>query len=318
MRELISVIIPAYNAADSIDRTLRSVRAQSWREMEIIVVDDGSSDATAERVRRHADEDERIRLIQIANGGVARARNRGIDEARGEWIAPIDADDLWHPRKLAAQMEAAELGGDRVGLVYCWYAVIDGDDRIIRLSHPAYDAGYVLRRMCMGNLVGNGSSALMRRSAVTEAGGYDPCLRDEGAQGCEDLKLYFWIAERYEFAVVPEYLTGYRWTPENMSSDARRMLRSYDIVMRPMYERHQQHHDALLQGRTYYLLWLIERSVRSGDLRTARELWLELARMRPYVAATILHRVAKWLVWDRWLNIQPAGAGTFGQDAASP
>jgi len=85
--DLVTVIIPAFNAARTIDETLRSVRSQTHRRMEILVVDDGSVDATAQIVRSHATEDRRIRLIQQPNSGVAAARNRAIAEATGDYLA---------------------------------------------------------------------------------------------------------------------------------------------------------------------------------------------------------------------------------------
>lgn len=89
--DLVTVVIPAYNAAATIDETLLSVRSQSHRRLEILVVDDGSKDATAHIVQRHCAEDSRIRLIRQRNSGVAAARNRGVAEATGDFVAPIDA-----------------------------------------------------------------------------------------------------------------------------------------------------------------------------------------------------------------------------------
>src|SRR5260370_12794376 len=102
--DLVTVIIPAFNAARTIDETLRSVRSQTHRRLEILVVDDGSVDATAQIVRSHAAEDRRIRLIQQPNSGVAAARNRAIAEATSDYVAPIDADDLWQPDKIEKQL----------------------------------------------------------------------------------------------------------------------------------------------------------------------------------------------------------------------
>ena len=153
---------------------------------------------------------------------MAAARNRGVSEARGSFVAPIDADDLWHPTKIAKQMAIMHERGEKVGLVYTWLAKIDPHDQVISLKHRPQEEGQVFLAMCMGNVVANGSSPLMRRQIVLECGGYDPTLRARGAQGCEDLQLYLKIAERYEFGLVKEHLTGYRRLPGNMSSDVRR------------------------------------------------------------------------------------------------
>src|SRR5579883_3127014 len=102
---LISVVIPAYNAARTIGATLRSVIDQTYPNIEIIVVDDGSTDGTAAIVRSVLAGEPRLRFVAQGNAGVAAARNAGAALARGDFIAPVDADDLWHPTKLAKQME---------------------------------------------------------------------------------------------------------------------------------------------------------------------------------------------------------------------
>ena len=99
----VSVIIPAYNAAATLERALASVAKQTLSGIEILVVDDGSTDATPEILARMAAADRRLRILTQANGGVARARNAAIGAATGEWVATIDADDIWHPRKLELQ-----------------------------------------------------------------------------------------------------------------------------------------------------------------------------------------------------------------------
>src|SRR3954453_10527365 len=101
MTGLVSVIIPAYNAGATVERTISSVLNQTYSSIEVLVVDDGSTDNTAVLVQRMADADPRIKLLQKPNGGVALARNFGIAHAAGEFIAPLDADDLWHPEKIA-------------------------------------------------------------------------------------------------------------------------------------------------------------------------------------------------------------------------
>src|SRR5581483_2806371 len=95
---IVSVIMPAFNAAATIRSAIESVLAQAWRELELIVVDDGSTDETAQIVSEIAARDSRVHLLKQANSGVAAARNNGIREARGEFIAPIDADDICFPR----------------------------------------------------------------------------------------------------------------------------------------------------------------------------------------------------------------------------
>ena len=277
-QKLVTVVIPAYNAAHTIDETLRSARYQTHRNLEILVVDDGSKDATPEIAAKHAAIDSRVRLIMQANAGVAAARNRGIAEAKSDLIALLDADDLWAPSKIERQLDVLRRGGEKVALVYTWFAVIDGHGNVQDLQHRPLDSGMVLRRMCRGNLVGNGSSPLIRKAAILEAGGFESGLRSAGAQGCEDLLLYFRIAERHEFAVVPGHLTGYRRHSETMSEDALQMLRSYHLVTREMHRKHPEYAREIRLGEADLADWLMRKALRKFRLDTATTIFAHIAR----------------------------------------
>lgn len=259
--ELVSVVLPAHNAEATIGETLLSVRNQAHDNIEIIVVDDGSTDRTVEIVAGHAGVDSRIRLLSQTNGGVAAARNAGISAARGDLVALIDSDDLWRPNKIERQLRALRATGDEVALVYCWSALIDADGRTFGRGDTPHHVGDVLGQLCYGNFVGNGSSALMRKSAVLEAGGFDPSLRERGGQGCEDWRLYFAIAERWHFALVPDHLTGYRQVAGAMSADVEQMLRSDALVRAEMLERHPEYREHIGRGRKSYIHWLLDREL---------------------------------------------------------
>lgn len=222
---LVTVIIPAFNGANTLDATLRSARAQTHAELEIIVVNDGSTDQTAEIVDIHARQDGRVRRLDQANGGVARARNGGLAAASGAFVAPLDADDLWHPEKIALQVAAIEAAGADCALAYNWYRRIDRQNRITRVSASPEIAGCVLHRHIYWNFIANGSTPLVR-AAVAKQIGYDPVLHDTGVQGCEDYLFQLRVARQHRFACVPAFLTGYRVTPDAMSNDNTRMIRS--------------------------------------------------------------------------------------------
>jgi glycosyltransferase involved in cell wall biosynthesis len=253
---LVTVVIPAYNAARTIDETLRSVRCQTHSRLEILVVDDGSEDETEQIVRRHAAEDRRVRLIRQPRSGVAAARNRGIAEAAGDFVSPIDADDLWRPRNIEKQLAALRQSGDGVALVYNWCARIDADSRIIYAVPRPTHTGTVLNEIFRGNFPGNGSTVLMRKEAIVEAGGYDPSLRARSGEGSEDWQLYFRIATRHQFAVVPEHLTGYRRTDNSMSANLLQMLRGRDLVAEEMCQTYPDHAIKIKGYRLYFLEYL--------------------------------------------------------------
>ena len=117
---LVSVIIPAYNTAAFISKTLDSVLSQTYRNLEVLVVDDGSQDETPEIVKLIAQSDRRVTLLRQANAGVAAARNLAIQKSSGEYIAPIDADDIWFPQNLEKQVQYMLEASPLVGLVYAW------------------------------------------------------------------------------------------------------------------------------------------------------------------------------------------------------
>jgi Glycosyl transferase family 2 len=229
---LVSVVIPAFNAANTIQETLASVSRQTYENLDIIVVDDGSTDDTGAIVQRHCRSDPRVRVIRKSNGGVASARNAGIQSSKGTFVALIDADDLWHPTKIAKQMEMLLAGGAEMALVYSPFRVIDVNGKVLTSSRKFGANGWVLYRHFHINFIGNGSSILVRKAVLEELGGYDPRLREAGAEGCEDLLLQLRIAARYRFGEVPEYLVGYRRHPASMSSNVEQMIRSGALAVR--------------------------------------------------------------------------------------
>jgi glycosyltransferase involved in cell wall biosynthesis len=243
---LVSVIIPAFNAERFIARTLDSVSAQTHHELEVIVVDDGSHDNTAEVTRAKAAADPRIRLVQQGNFGVAAARNRGFRESKGSFIAPLDSDDLWHPEKLERQLRRLQERSS-AGLAYCWSVIINEDDRLIaRPASPARFEGDVFAALIAHNFIGNASSVLIRREYLEQVGGFDETLRTAGAEGCEDYKLCLDVAERCDVALVPHFLVGYRRYKGSMSWNHQIMLRSHRLAIASVRSRRPE-----LPGRIF-------------------------------------------------------------------
>jgi glycosyltransferase involved in cell wall biosynthesis len=236
---LVSVIIPAYNDAATVERTISSALNQTYSDLEVLVVDDGSSDETALIVQRMAALDPRVKLLQKANGGLVSARNHGIAHAQGEFIAPLDADDLWHPEKIEKQMAVMRNRGDQVGLVYCWSRAIDEQDRVLWDVSPCSLRGNVYSALIVRNILPSGAP-LVRRRCVDEVGAYDSTLPSRGATCCEDLKFNLDIAERFDFDFVPEFLFCYRVRAGSMSTDVDAMLRSHKLVIDEARARHPE------------------------------------------------------------------------------
>jgi hypothetical protein len=163
------------------------------------------------------------------------------------------------------------------------------------------DEGRVIRQMLLSNWVGGGSVPLMRTQAVVEAGGYETGLHAAGAQGCEDLLLYFRIAERYQFALVPEHLTGYRQHERNMSGDALRMMRSYRMVAREMRLAYPEHRALVSRGEALMARWLLVCAVRAGHLTTAAILLGGVLRTNPrYGSAEVLRHACVSVMRRLW------------------
>jgi glycosyltransferase involved in cell wall biosynthesis len=316
--DLVTVIVPAYNAAATIDETLLSVRAQSHACLEIIVVDDGSVDSTAQIVERHAQADARVALIRHpTNKGVAAARNTAIAAAKSDLIAPIDADDLWHPLKIERQVAAMRQGGRKVGLIYTWSALLDAQSRVTALAGRYLFDGNVLTTLCEFNLVGNGSSPLMRADAVKQAGGYDSSLVRLHAQGCEDWALYLAIAESFEFVAVPEYLTGYRSLPASMSTDASQMWRSFCLVEKKMRARRPELGRHLREGLANMCHANYRHARATSSDVEARALFRRLIFTMPYQAFKVcLYRPLRNAIHRR-LTSQPSSV-TAGVDVRYP
>ncbi len=232
---LVSVVIPAYNAEGTLRATLDSVLNQSHAALEIIVVDDGSTDATEAIARDLARLDPRLSVITTPNRGVAAARNTGTAASRADYVAPLDADDLWHPEKIARQLEVIERGGPQMGFVYTGFRTIDAEDRVMESAAMTWCEGEVFLRSVIINLVGNGSGILIRREALQAIGGYTEELRRRGVEGTEDRLVQSLIARSWRVGMVPSYLVGYRRTPSCMSADQVSMSRSR-LVMLSMLE----------------------------------------------------------------------------------
>lgn len=181
---LVSVVIPAYNAAAHIAEALQSLRAQSCREMEVIVVDDGSVDDTHGIVTRGFPE---VRCIRQSNGGASSARNRGVQDARGEWIAFLDADDAWHPDKLRAQL-ALMRRHPGVRLCRTWGSetpLSEGDT--LRSGADGLPEHELLPSLAstLLNPYFTTSTVMVRRDAFLAVGGFDTSLKI-----AEDIDLY--------------------------------------------------------------------------------------------------------------------------------
>jgi glycosyltransferase involved in cell wall biosynthesis len=232
---LVSVIIPVRNGQHLIGRTLDSVFSQTYQPLEIIIVDDGSTDETRLIAEAAASRDSRIRFFSRSHCGLSATRNFAIAQARGGLIAPLDADDLWHPEKIALQATAMHSAPSGAGVVYCWSVDIDENDFIIPPIRDKCTAeGNVVADLAArNNFLENGSVPLIRRSCVDAVGGYDQQLID----GSEDWKFYLALAGICDFVVVPKHLVGYRRSSTSISRKIEAMAHSIEHVEKWIMEK---------------------------------------------------------------------------------
>ncbi len=222
---LVSVVVPAYNADWCVVRAVDSVLKQSFQDFELIVVNDGSTDRTAEVLAGYG---ERLRVVDQPNGGLSSARNAGIAAAGGRYVAFLDADDWWLPEKLARQVACMEA---RPELVFC------STTTLVRTpaGEPLPDwrcgagAGTHLERIFGANahVAGSGSAVLARRDAFARVGGFD-----EGLRSLEDIDMWMRLATLGDYACIDEPLTAIEKRGDSMSGNLEVMRAAAITVMK--------------------------------------------------------------------------------------
>ncbi len=279
---LVSVIIPAHNAAQYLSQTLETVREQTHVDWEAIIVDDGSTDETPEISRKYAEADGRFRLIQQHNQGVAAARNTAINAAQGEYIAPLDADDLWDPRKLELQVTKMEQAGPSMGFAYCRYAAVSAAGQTVGLAPAWHAEGNLYHALLFSNFTGHASTPLIRRACLEELGAYNTKFHSQKAQGCEDWDLLLRIARRFDVGCVDSYVSYYRVTTGSMSGNIYQMARAYELVLDEVRNEDPDIPQHIFEwSRANYYMFLATRARSLRDLRGMRTALRQVLRADP-------------------------------------
>lgn len=311
----VGVIVPMYNSADTIYETLKSVIEQTYDDLDIVVVDDGSTDDSVVKVQTLQAQDARIRIISQQNAGVATARNMGVRETEAPYLAFLDADDLWAPNKIEAQMRLLPDGGDPA-LVWCWYVHINGSGVAAAPTKQHNGQGNALEALCAFNIVGNGSSMLMHKDVFNRTGGFEPGLRAQQAQGAEDYLFALRAAEHFPFKVVERYLVGYRVTEGNMSANTVRMWKSLNLVCDEFRKKHPQYAVALQENLDSMLSYSLYRSSEIGDVTSTLFFWRIAARANLAQAIKLGRGAFKTLLIKtlapQWMHRKPPPAKTLG------
>jgi len=212
---LISVIIPVYNGEKTIRKTINSVLNQTYQNLEIIVINDGSLDLTLNVV--YSIKDSRLKVFSYENSGVSTSRNRGIERASGQFISFLDADDIWTPEKLEQQLKALQ-ANPQVSVACSWVDYIDENGDFFRHGNHITMNGNVYEQMLIQNILENGSNPLIRRQALINVGKFDQSLKF-----AEDWDMWLRLASRYDFVTVPYAHVLYRISSYSISTNVLEM-----------------------------------------------------------------------------------------------
>jgi glycosyltransferase involved in cell wall biosynthesis len=276
MSPKVSVVIPVFNRRVTVRRAIESVLAQTCQDFEIIVVDDGSTDATAASVAALADH--RITLIRHErNRGGSAARNTGIRASSGPYVAFLDSDDAWLPAKLERQLEMFERSSDRVGLVYTGAERIYADGSISQ--HIPRRHANLVRPLLSLNVIGGTSVGMVRRDVLETLGGFD-----ESLPSSQDLDLWFRVFELFGIAFVPEVLVRIASGNDRgrITANIDGVVKGRELFCRKHRNKMQQH--GVLHLYLRYSGWVYLRMARDATL--ARRRYLEALAVNPISAFT--------------------------------
>ena len=285
--DLVSVVIATYNMGQYLPEAVRSVLAQSYPNVDVQIVDDGSTDDTP-RIVRQWDAHPRVRLHRQSNAGQAHAKNQGIALSRGDFIAFLDADDVWLPEKLARQMPLFT-GRPEVGVVYSGYERMDGEGRPLPKGPTHMHRGRVSGALLIENFVPF-PSAVVRRECLERHGAFDETL----GMGI-DYDLWLRLSAHCQFDFIAEPTVRYRIWPGQMSKNYRQRYESGIRIMQRFLERNP----GTVSDSVARRAWAHTYTGR-GD----STLWQEkdrVAAFRDYVRA-LSFRPAHWPSWRAMLR----------------
>jgi glycosyltransferase involved in cell wall biosynthesis len=285
----VSVVIPAYNASSTLSETLTSVLDQTFQDFEVIVIDDGSSDGTSEIADECGDP---VRCFRTTNGGVSNARNRGIAESHGEYVALLDADDTWVPTKLQRQVEVldsdAQAGGSYVGVI----KVDDGRRELARLPAQSFDD--LCRSLLLYSSVipTSPSSLVLRRDVLDRTGPFDPRFSQ-----CADWDYLLRLSRLTRLKPIDEYLALYRVGRSNMSRNIELLESDTMAVLDRFFSESDSKEYAALHDEAYSNHWMILSGsyLHDRNLASAFRCLGHGLRLRPANAVRPLGLPVRWL-----------------------
>jgi glycosyltransferase involved in cell wall biosynthesis len=278
-RPTLSIVIPAYNVADYIEAAISSALDQTFRDLEVIVVEDGSTDQTPaviEALGRRR-KDQRLRIVSKANGGLAAARNTGIAEAKGAFVGFLDGDDIWMPEKAEKHLLSMQKDPS-IGISFSNSAYLTEDGQRTGTFLIAGKSNPSLHDMIRRNHVGNGSSPIVRRACFEIAGIFHPDLRS-----CEDYEMWCRILRSgFRASGLDDPLTLYRLRTTSLSFNFEKFLENADRAMSYLKTAMPNVPRSVFRaGHAEHYRIAAWKAVSSSQTSSARKLLMKAVRLRP-------------------------------------
>jgi glycosyltransferase involved in cell wall biosynthesis len=287
----LSIVIPAYNVSAFIIAAVQSALDQTFRELEVIVVNDGSTDETAAKLARLAELrcDPRLKIVYQENGGLSAARNVGIAEARGHYVGFLDGDDVWREDKAAAHVALMD-SDPTIGISFSDSELLEEDGTRTHRIQRADKLRPSLHDMILRNHVGNGSTPVVLRSCFEAVGMFREDLRS-----CEDYEMWCRILWKTDTIAVglPDALTYYRMRKSSLSFDINRFVQQADLALEVIQSSMREiPSSVLLRARAEHYRIAANKAIIAGKRTSARRLLVKVFKLRPLLFLTNLRAVA--------------------------
>ena len=298
--QAVDVIIPTYNGLPYLKQTVDSVLAQTHKNFQLYVIDDGSTDDNATKKYIESIDDARVHYAHKKNGGQATARNYGIRMSTAPFITMLDSDDIWYPTKLEQQLARFECKPE-IGLVYGYSKLINASGKVFK--KVAYDkAGWLFRYLLRSNKIsGSGSMVMIRREVFDRVG-----LFHEDFLIGEDWEMWLRIARDYEIDYVPDFLVGIRVLDTGMQQNHLKIASGLDYMLPIMVKEFKL---GLLSRAIIGTTCLRQACIlyfKGGDRKSARRAFYKMLAYNPLAIFFIKPRdwliCVRFLFGNRWLR----------------
>ena len=291
MNPKVSIIIPTYNRAKLLSRAIKSVLDQTFKDFELIIVDDGSTDNTRQAVERFQKRDSRIKYIWQENSGApARPKNTGIKNAKGNYIAFLDDDDEWLSEKLEKQLELFEGLESDLGFVGCNILVINESNKKIWREYkiPRYSSQIFFEELLEGNFILTSSSIMIKKEVLDKIG-----LFDENLKFGDDWDLWLRISKKYRFAFVPDFLVKYYIHQGSTTPHLHpeKEAKEFEYI----FSKYQKDYRRYPVIYSMHLRKLASRYCASGKLNKGRKYYVKSIKLNPLNLKSYLYLLLSFL-----------------------